>query len=65
MISETKLDESLPPGQFLLDGYSVPFRSERDANCGDILFFIREDIPSKLLLMNDNIKRFFVEKKST
>ena len=28
MISETKLDESFPIGQFLLDGYSVPFRLE-------------------------------------
>ena len=64
MISETKPDESFPSGQFLLNGYSVPFRSDRDANCGDILLFIREDIPPKLLLMNDNIKRFFVEKKS-
>ena len=26
MISETKLDESFPIGQFLIDGYSVPFR---------------------------------------
>ena len=24
MISETKLDESFPPGHFLFDGYSVP-----------------------------------------
>ena len=32
MISEAKLDESFPSGQFLLDGYSVPFRSDRDGN---------------------------------
>ena len=32
MISETKLDESFPSGQFLLDGYNVPFRSDRDGN---------------------------------
>ena len=46
MISETKLDESFPPGQILLDDYSVPFRSDRDGNGGG-----REDIPSKLLPM--------------
>ena len=45
-ISETRLDESFPPGQFLLDGYSVPFRSHRDGNAGGILLFIREEIPS-------------------
>ena len=48
MMSETKLDESFSLGQFLLDGYSVPFRSDRDGNGGSILLFIREDIPSKL-----------------
>ena len=53
MISETKLDESFPLGQFLLDSYSVPFRSDRDGNGGGILLFIREDIPSKLLPMNN------------
>ena len=29
-IPETKLDESIPPSQFLLDGYSVPFRSREE-----------------------------------
>ena len=57
MISETKL-EIIPPGQFLLDGYSIPFRSDRDGNGGGILLFIREDIPSKLLLMNKNSEGF-------
>ena len=61
MISDTKLDESFPPGQFLLCTYSVPFRSDRDGNGGGILSFIREDIPSKLLPMNNNIEGFFVE----
>ena len=60
MISETKHDESFPLGQFLLDGYSVPFRSDRDGNGGGILLFIREDIPSKLLPMNNNTEGFFV-----
>ena len=61
MISETKLDESFPPGQLLLDGYTAPFRSDRDGNGGGILLFIREDIPSKLLPMNNDIEGFFVE----
>ena len=58
MISETKLDESFSPGQFLLDGYSVSFRSDRDGNGGGILSFIKEDIPSKLLQINGNIEGF-------
>ena len=61
MISETKLDESFPVGQFLMDGYSVPYRLDRDRNGGGILLYIREDIPSKLLSINRNIEGFFVE----
>ena len=61
MISEAKLDESFLLGQFLLDGYSVPFRSDRDGNGGGILLIIREDIPSKHLPMNNNIEGLFVE----
>ena len=45
MISETTLDGSFLPGQFLLNGYSVPSHSDIDGNGGDILLFIREDIP--------------------
>ena len=37
MISEIKRDESFPPGQLLLDGYSVPFRPVRDGNGGGVL----------------------------
>ena len=61
MISETKLDESFPPGQLLLDGYTATFRSDRDGNGDGILLFIREDIPSKLLPMNNDIEGFFVQ----
>ena len=61
MISETKLDESFPLSQFLLVGYSIPFRFDRNGNGGGILLYIREYIPSKPLTMNRNIESFFVE----
>ena len=61
MTSETKLDESFPIGQFFIDGYSVPFRLDRNENGGGILLYVRDDIPSKLLSMNSNIEGFFVE----
>ena len=60
MISETKLDESFRIGQFLIDGYSVPFRLDRNENGGGILLYVRDDIPSKLLSMNSNIEGFFL-----
>ena len=46
MISEKKLDESFPVGQFLIDGYNLPFGFDRNGNGGGILLYIREDIPS-------------------
>ena len=61
MISETKLDESFPLSQFFLDGYSVPFRFDRNRNDGGILLHIRDDLPSKLLSINKNIEGFFVD----
>ena len=60
MISGRKLDESFPSNQFLLDGYSVPFRFDRNRNGGGILLYIRENVPSKLLSINKNIEGFFV-----
>ena len=62
MISETKIDASFPTGQFLLNGYRTPFRLDRNAHGGGILLYVREDIPSKLLLVEENlIEGFFVE----
>ena len=49
MISETKLDSSFPIGQFLINGYSEPFRIDRNSQGGGIMLYVREDIPSKLL----------------
>ena len=64
MISETKIDTSFSIGQFLLNSYSTPFRLDCNAHGGGILLYVREDIPSKLLLMEENlIEGFFVEIK--
>ena len=48
MVSETKLDDNFPVSQFLIDGYTPPFRLERDNNAGEIMLYFREDIPCKL-----------------
>ena len=49
MVSETKLDNSFPVGQFLIDGYGPPIRLDRDIHGGGLMLFVREDIPCKLL----------------
>ena len=48
MISETKLDNSFPRSQFRLPGYTA-LRLDRTANGGGLLFYLRDDIPVKLL----------------
>ena len=48
-IQETKLDASFPPQQFILDGYSEPYRLDRNRDGGGVLIYVREDIPSKEL----------------
>ena len=50
LISETKLDESLPTAQFQMKGFSVPYRYDRNGKGGGLLLYIREDIQSKLLI---------------
>ena len=57
IITETKLDKSFPSGQFLLHGYSEPFRLDRNQFGGGLLVFIREDISCSIL----NIKQLTIE----
>ena len=49
LASETKLDRSFPSGQFVIKGYSTPFRLDRNQTGGGLLLYVREDIPCKIL----------------
>ena len=53
MVSETKLDNSFPVGQFLIDGYGPPIRLDRDIHGGGLMLFVRDDIPCKLLSLEN------------
>ena len=46
MVSETKIDDSFPTDNFVIDGYSTPYRLDRNSNGGEISLYIREDIRS-------------------
>ena len=62
VISETKLDDSIPESQFKIPGYSSPFRLDRDQNGGGIMVFVREDITAKFLYFEDKpIEALFIE----
>ena len=62
MISETRVDDSFPIGNFSIDGFCTPHRSDRDAKDGRIMVFLRKDIPSNLLAIeNKPIEGLYVE----
>ena len=62
MISETKIDDSFPVGQFLIEGFCTPYRLDRNLKGGGILLYVREDIPSNLITVDISpIESFYVE----
>ena len=58
------LDSSFPSGQFVIKGYSTPFRLDKNKNGGGLLLYVREDIPCKILkeyTPEKSIENLFVE----
>ena len=50
LISETKTDESFPNQQFKINGYKM-IRGDGDSFGGCLIFYINEQIPSKVLTL--------------
>ena len=48
-LTETKLDATFTKAQFLLNGFSEPYRLDRSRNGGGVMIYIHENVPSKLL----------------
>ena len=64
LISETKLDSSFPLNQFHINGFTTPYRLDRNQNVGGIMLYIREEIPSKSLTeikLDNEIENIFIE----
>ena len=65
LISETKIDESFPTAQFLIDGYTNPFRRDRNTFGGGLCLYIRDDIPCKQIKLKytlpSDIECLFIE----
>ena len=62
LISETKINDSFPKGQFLIDGFSGPYRLDRNYQGGGLMLFVREDIPYNLLTSEEKpIESFYVK----
>ena len=61
LVSETKLNDTFPSGQFLIEGYAKPIRLGSNCHGGEFLFFIRDNLPCRELLSNKlpkNMKLF-------
>ena len=64
MTNETKLDDSFPVSQFEIDGFSTPFRLDRNKDGGGILLYIRSYIVASILnnyIFPNDIEAFFIE----
>ena len=64
VITETKLDDTFPNAQFLVPGFSKPFRLDRNRKGGGVMIYVRENIPSKLLtkhVLPSDIECIFLE----
>ena len=49
IIAETKLDDTFPKGQFLIEGFKQPYRLDVTANSGGLLVYLKDGIISKEL----------------
>lgn len=49
MVSETKKGSTFPSNQFIIERYVAPIRFDRNGRRVGILWYIRNDIPARLL----------------
>ena len=65
VITESKFDSSFPAGQFCMEGFSPPFRLDRNIDGGGILIYVREDITCRELKDHplNNVEGIFLELK--
>ena len=62
MILETKIDESFPKGNYLIEWFSTPHSLDRDSKGGGIMLHVRADVPSKLFAFEEKtIESLFIE----
>ena len=49
VITETKLDDTFPLGQFYVERFTMPYRLDRNRNGGGVIIYDRENILSEIL----------------
>ena len=58
VLTETKLNETFPKNQFLIDGFIPPFRLDRNGYGGGVMIYVREGIPCKILDKHSTPEKF-------
>ena len=53
LITEEKLDKTFTTSQFYIEDFSMPYRLDRNRNGGGIIIYVREDIPTKILIKHN------------
>ena len=62
LVSEKKIDITFPSGQFIIPGFALPYRFDRNSKGGGWLLYLREDIPSKIIFVFKlTIEGFLIE----
>ena len=49
ILTETKLDETILISQFLVDGFSKPYRFDKNKHGGEVMAYLWNTISSKIL----------------
>ena len=58
------LDYTFPSQQFLIEGYAIPFRLDKNSRSGGVIIYVREDIPCRELSyrpFENNVEGIFLE----
>ena len=58
IITESKLDDTFPINQFIIQGFAPPFRADRNKNGGGVIIYVREDIPSREMTVHPTAINF-------
>ena len=61
IISETKLDDTFPHALYYLKDFSNPYRLDQNSHGGRILVYVRDNIPSNLLRLDQNFENIELE----
>ena len=63
MVSEKKIENNFPVGNFVIDGLGTPYGLGRDSNVGGNLLYVREEIAFNFLATDEqkHIECFYVE----